>query len=83
VDTLRTITELAATQFGMPLDRVNPDTPVDQLGIDSLDFLEFLFKIEDHYGITIPPESVVGVRSLSALAPVVDARLAASTTTSA
>lgn len=29
------------------------DTPIAAVGIDSFDFVEILFKIEDHYGIDL------------------------------
>jgi hypothetical protein len=48
MDTLPTIKELAAKQFGGDPDAIDPDAPVDQLGIDSLGFLELLFELEDN-----------------------------------
>ena len=72
MDTLLSIKELAAKQFGGEATDVDIDAPVDQLGIDSLGFLEFLFELEDKLGISIPQESVVNVRTLRQLADVVD-----------
>lgn len=72
MDTLLVIKELAAKQFGGEPDSVDADAPVDQLGIDSLGFLEFLFELEDRFGIPIPQDSVGGVRTLRDLAGVVD-----------
>jgi acyl carrier protein len=77
VDTLHTIMELAAKQFGGEPERIDADLPVDQLGIDSLGFLEFLFELEDHFGMPIPPDSVVGVHTLRELSVVVDGLTAA------
>jgi acyl carrier protein len=77
VDTLHTIMELAAKQFGGEPERIDADLPVDQLGIDSLGFLEFLFELEDHFGMPIPQESVAGVHTLRELAVVVDGLTAA------
>ena len=50
MNTLSTIKELAATQFGGEPDAIDENAPVDQLGIDSLGFLEFLFELEDKLG---------------------------------
>ena len=72
MDTLLSIKELAAKQFGGDANGVDVDAPVDQLGIDSLGFLEFLFELEDKLGISIPQESVTNVKTLRELADVVD-----------
>jgi acyl carrier protein len=76
VDTLHTIKSLAAEQFGGAMDAIDENAPVDTLGIDSLGFLEFLFELEDQFGIPIPQESVSGVRTLGELGVVIDGLLA-------
>ena len=53
MDTLTAIKALAAEQFGGDADTIDVDKPVDQLGIDSLGFLEFLFELEDRVAISI------------------------------
>lgn len=75
--TLDTIKELAAKQFGREASAIDEDAPVDQIGVDSLGFLEFLFELEDVIGTPIPQESVQGVRTLRELATVIDGLLAA------
>jgi acyl carrier protein len=77
MDTLTTIKELAATQFGGDADAIDEDAPVDQLGIDSLGFLEFLFELEDKLAISIPQESVAKVRTLRELATAIDTLITA------
>ena len=72
MDTLLSIKGLAAKQFGGDANAIDIDAPVDQLGIDSLGFLEFLFELEDKLGISIPQESVANVKTLRELAEVVD-----------
>ena len=71
--TLSRIKELAATQFGGEPDAIDENKPVDQLGIDSLGFLEFMFELEDKFGFPIPHESVANVKTLGELATVIDA----------
>jgi acyl carrier protein len=73
MDTLQTIKSLAATQFGGEPDAIDENAPVDQLGIDSLGFLEFMFELEDKLGVSIPQESVANVRTLRELATAIDA----------
>jgi acyl carrier protein len=76
MDTLTTIKELAATQFGGDAAKIDEDAPVDQLGIDSLGFLEFLFELEDKLALSIPQESVAKVRTLRELATAIDGLIA-------
>ena len=76
VTTLQKIKELAAKQFGSKVDAIDENAEVSTLGIDSLGFLEFLFTLEDEFGISIPQDSVRSVRTLSGLAEVIDGLLA-------
>src|SRR5438552_3288147 len=75
--TLPAIKQLAAKQFGRDVDAIDENAPVDELGIDSLGFLEFLFELEDHFAFPIPQESINGVRTLRELAAVIDGLSAA------
>lgn len=75
--TIDTLKDLAAAQFGRALDEIDENTPIDQLGIDSLGFLEFLFELEDKLGLPIPTESVQHVRTLRELAVAIDELLVA------
>jgi acyl carrier protein len=79
VDTLNTIRSLAAAQFGGDADAIDVDIPVDQLGIDSLGLLEFLFELEDDFAVSIPPQSMPDVPTLREVAATVDVMLAART----
>ena len=78
MDTLQTAIEVAAQQFGIERDRIDVDAPIAELGVDSLDFLEFLFELEDRVGVPIPPDSVSGLATMRALAAKVDELVAAS-----
>lgn len=81
MDTLQTIKDLAATQFGREIDAIDADASVDKLGIDSLGFMEFLFDLEDKFGFSIPQEAVAHVKTLRELAAAIDTVLASRTTT--
>ncbi|HEX4681075.1 MAG TPA: acyl carrier protein [Gemmatimonadaceae bacterium] len=76
MDTLQTIKELAASQFGGEPDAIDENAPVDKLGIDSLGFLEFMFELEDRFGFSIPQDAVAHVRTLRQLADAVDGVIA-------
>ena len=77
MDTLHTIRSLAAAQFGGDADAIDVDVPVNQLGIDSLGLLEFLFELEDKFAVSIPPQSMPDVPALRDVAAAVDMMLAA------
>jgi acyl carrier protein len=72
MDTLTAVRELAAKQYGGDPAAVDVDLPVNQLGIDSLGYMEFLFELEDHVGYPIPQQEAAAVRTLRELAALVD-----------
>jgi acyl carrier protein len=76
MNTLQTIKELAAKQFGGEPDAIDENATVDKLGIDSLGFLEFMFELEDKFGFSIPQDRVQHVRTLRELADVIDGLIA-------
>ena len=58
MSTLATVQEMLIDEFGLTLAQVGPDAKLGELGIDSLAALEFLFKLEDKFGLgpnTNPP----------------------------
>jgi acyl carrier protein len=83
MDTLQIVKELAAKQFGGDPEAVDENAPVDQLGIDSLGFLEFLFELEDKFGISIPQDSVATVKTLAELTTVINELIASARSTPA
>ncbi len=44
---------LLIKQTGKDASTLNADTPLETLGIDSFDFIEFMFLVEDEFGIEI------------------------------
>ena len=72
MDTLQSIKELAAKQFGGDADSIDVDAKVNTLGIDSLGFLEFMFEVEDKFGFSIPQEAVAHVTTLRELSTAID-----------
>ena len=75
--TLTALTDLAAKQFGREPEAIDADAPVSQLGIDSLGFLEFMFELEDQFGIAIPQDDAAKVQTLRELAALIDTLMAA------
>ena len=48
---------LFAETFGIPEDKLQAGATLESLGLDSLAVIEFLFQIEDQFGIQIPDQA--------------------------
>jgi acyl carrier protein len=77
MDTLARIKALAAKEFSIDTATLDPSAPLDTLGIDSLSFIEFMFKVEEEFGISVSDESLKGIKTLADLERHVAAALAA------
>jgi acyl carrier protein len=77
MDTLARIKELAAKEFSIDPGGVDPAAPLDVLGIDSLSFIEFMFKVEEEFGVSVSDEDLRGIKTLADLERHVAAALAA------
>jgi acyl carrier protein len=53
MSTLDTLKDILREEFDLKPDRITPDAELATLGVDSLDLLELMFKIEDRYQLTI------------------------------
>jgi acyl carrier protein len=77
MDTLARIKQLAAKEFSINAEGLDPKAPLDSLGIDSLSFIEFMFKIEEEFGVSVSDEELKRIRNLADLERHVAAALAA------
>ncbi len=77
MDTLAKIKDLAAKEFSLDAGKLDPVAPLDSLGIDSLSFIEFMFKVEEEFGVTVSDEDLKGIKTLADLERHVAASLAA------
>ena len=74
--TLEEILTLAATHFKVPREKLAPDDDFFQkLGIDSLQALELLTRLENHFQIELPDYELQGVSDFRTLAERIQARL--------
>jgi len=74
--TTREILELATKQFKVPEGSLNAeDDFYKKLGIDSLQTLDMLSRLEDHFKIELPDYEVQGVSDFKTLAERIQARL--------
>ena len=70
------ILDLAAKQFKVPRETLAPgDDFFKKLGIDSLQALEMLTRIEQHFGVELPDYEMQGVSDFRTLASRIRARL--------
>lgn len=77
MDTIARIKQLAIEEFSLDPDALDPKAPLDQLGIDSLSFIEFMFKVEDEFGVKVSDEDLRGIKCLADLEQHVAASLQA------
>jgi acyl carrier protein len=70
------ILNLAAAHFKVPRANLQPnDDFFKKLGIDSLQALELLTRLENHFGVELPDYEVAGVSDFRTLATRIQARL--------
>jgi acyl carrier protein len=77
MDTLARIRQLAAKEFSINPDALDPGAPLDTLGIDSLSFIEFMFKVEEEFGVSVSDEDLKAIKTLADLERQVAAALSA------
>ena len=74
--TLDQILNLAALHFKVPREKLTPDDDfLKTLGIDSLQALDLLTRLEDHFSIELPDYELQGVSDFRTLANRIQARL--------
>ena len=74
--TLEQILMLAATHFKVPREKLSPDDDFFQsLGIDSLQALDLLTRLEHHFRIELPDYELQGVSDFRTLADRIQSRL--------
>ena len=75
-NTLEEILTLAAAQFRVPREKLSPDDDFFKtLGIDSLQTLDLLTKLENHFRVELPDYELQGVSDFRTLASKIQARL--------
>tara|TARA_R100000322_G_scaffold111973_4_gene71704 strand:+ start:5809 stop:6042 length:234 start_codon:yes stop_codon:yes gene_type:complete len=50
------IIQLAAEKSAMPIEWINENTRIEDLDVDSLEFVELIFEIEEEFNISVPVE---------------------------
>ena len=75
-DTTNEVLTLAATHFKVPREQLTPDDDFFKtLGINSLQALDLLTRIEQHFHIELPDYELQGVSDFQTLAERIQSRL--------
>lgn len=56
--TFDAVAAILGSQFHVEPERIEAQAPLQSLGLDSLSLMEFVFAIEDHFGLRIPEEQL-------------------------
>lgn len=57
MSTFESIRVLMAREFNLDPQAINAETPLTDLGVDSLAALEFTFELEDAFHVTLDPQT--------------------------
>ncbi len=78
--TFAAISSVLTDQFKVETDTVRPEATLEELGLDSLALMEFVFAVEDRFDVRIPEERLdprqAGI-TLEHLASLIDEAVAA------
>jgi len=67
---------MIAERFGYLPEEIRPETNLmKDLSADSLDFVEMVMQMEDHFGLSAPDEDVEGIRTVGDIIAYVKRRL--------
>jgi acyl carrier protein len=67
MDVLDRLRALAEKELSIDTSAFKAETPLSELHIDSLAFIDFLFKVEEEFGIRIPEAQASGMRTIGDL----------------
>lgn len=71
--TVDTVKEIVAKQLNISVDDIGEDKEVvKDLGADSLDVVEMLMNIEDEFGISVPEEEAVNIKTVNDIVKIID-----------
>lgn len=70
---LEKVKELLASQLNVSIDKLKNDAKlVEDLGADSLDMVEMLMTMEEEFGISIPDEDAMNLKTVEDVANYID-----------
>ena len=76
MSTLQTLQSMIAEEFKHTPEQLRPEATLAELGIDSLELVDLIFKIEDRFGLKISEDVPRALVTLGDVAAYVDELLA-------
>ncbi len=70
--TLEQLFQMARTELELKDEKLDAQASFTDLGLDSLMLVDFLFSVEDHYGVDIDHDRALANPTLAGLAALVD-----------
>ena len=67
----RTLIDIVKKEKDIPDEKLSPETPLADAGIDSLDALTILFAIEEEFHISIPDDKARAMKTFGDMVNVV------------
>ena len=65
--------ELISKQLNKPVEDITADKEiVKDLGADSLDVVEMLMKLEDEFGVTVPEEEAINIKTVGDIVTLIE-----------
>jgi acyl carrier protein len=71
MSTLDELAKLIHTKFGIETDKLDPNAPMSEFGLDSLTLAELIFMVEDEFHIEVP-DARTDIGTLAGLAALID-----------
>ncbi|MBR5191882.1 MAG: acyl carrier protein [Clostridia bacterium] len=73
--TIDKVKELLAQQLNKAIEEITEEKEVvKDLGADSLDMVEMLMTLEEEFGITVPEEDAVNIKTVGDIVKAIDAQ---------
>ena len=76
MSTLETLQDILIDEFDLKREQLTADAELAQLGVDSLDLLDLIFKIEDRYRLKIRDDVPINLVTVRDVVEFIDSQLA-------
>ncbi|MBQ8197684.1 MAG: acyl carrier protein [Clostridia bacterium] len=75
MDLATKVKELISQQLNRPVDEVTDEKDIiKDLGADSLDVVEMLMNLEEEFGITVPEEDAVNIKTVGDIIKLIESK---------
>ena len=72
MSTLQVLQDLLMKEFRLSEDQVSPEIALNTLGIDSLDLIDFFFKVEDRFDLKLKDDMPATLITVNDIAQYID-----------